>query len=103
MAKDEAAAARLFRQAADRGNAIAQNRLARLYAYGRGLYRDPVKAAAWHRLARDQGLNDAWLEGFSETLKPEERAEADRLAARWAEPFGPVAADDPSQRKPAKP
>lgn len=89
--KNEEEAARLFRRAADRGNAIAQNRLARLYAYGRGVPRDAARAAAWHSLATAQGLKDPWLEGFVETLKPEDRKAAQELTARWSENFGPVA------------
>ncbi|WP_261404655.1 tetratricopeptide repeat protein [Chenggangzhangella methanolivorans] len=91
VVKNEAEAARLFRRAADQGNPIGQNRLARLYAYGRGVERDAAKAAAWHKLASRQGLRDPWLEGFAETLQPEDRAAADALVERWSEGFGPVA------------
>lgn len=90
--KDEAAAAALFRRAAERGNAVAQNRLARLYASGRGVGRDPARAAAWHQIARAQGLNDPWLEGFVGSLSPEDRVAATKLAAKFGDGFGPVAA-----------
>ena len=49
--QNEERAARGFRRAAARGNAIAQNRLARLYAAGRGVPQNKVEAAAWHLMA----------------------------------------------------
>lgn len=71
--KDEAAAARYFLKAAAVGNPIAENRLARLYAAGRGLGKNVVEAARWHILARAAGINDPWLDGILATLTPAER------------------------------
>lgn len=102
--KNEAEGARLFRRAAERGNAIGQNRLARLYAHGRGVERDPAKAAAWHRLSSAQGLKDPWLEGYVGTMTREDREAADRLLARWTETFGPIPRQaEATAAKPAKP
>ena len=47
-------AAKLFRQAAEQGNPVAQNRLPRLYANGVVVKDDPVQAAKWHLLARER-------------------------------------------------
>jgi TPR repeat protein len=63
VGKDETAAAKLFLKAAVRNNPVAQNRVARLLATGRGLPRDMVEAMKWHLLARASGIKDAWLDG----------------------------------------
>jgi uncharacterized protein len=68
--KDEARAAALFRQAALRGNPVAQNRYARLLSIGRGVPLNSVDACAWHTLARAQTLSDPVLDGVCETLAP---------------------------------
>ena len=72
--KDEAAAAKYFIKAALVGNPIAENRLARLYAAGRGVNKDLVEAARWHLLARAAGVKDSWLDDMLTTLTPAERA-----------------------------
>ncbi len=82
--RDEVMAARVFRRAASRGNAIAQNRLARLYATGRGVARNLVEAAAWHLVASGQGLPDTWLDGAVKDLAKTDRARAEQLAAERA-------------------
>ena len=81
LQKDERAAARHFRFAAARGNAIAQNRLARLYLTGRGVPRNLVEAAAWHLAAKSQGLPDATLEDGLRDLSAADRTRAEQLAA----------------------
>jgi uncharacterized protein len=78
---NEAFAARAFRRAALKGNAIAQNRLARLSVAGRGVPPNKVEAAAWHLMAAAQGLSDPWLDNALKDLSPDERARAERLAA----------------------
>ena len=80
--KDEAAAARMFTRAAERGNAVAQNRLARLYAAGRGVPKNLVEAAHWNELARRQGLSDAWLDTAVKDLGPDDRKRVDEAVAR---------------------
>ncbi|HKH34949.1 MAG TPA: sel1 repeat family protein, partial [Beijerinckiaceae bacterium] len=74
-----------FRRAAGRGNPIAQNRLARLYAVGRGVPKNLVESAAWHLLASARGLTDAWLDQTLTILPAEERARAEKLAADRAD------------------
>ena len=87
-AKDEAAAAALFRRAALRGSPIAQNRLARLYSAGRGVDADPVEAIKWHLIAKAAGANDAYLDEFAQKQTPEVRANADRAAQSWINVIG---------------
>ena len=82
--KNEAAAAALFRKAALAGNAIAQNRYARLLSAGRGVPQDRTQAAAWHLLAKMRGLNDVYLDEVMSTLPPAERTKAETLARKWA-------------------
>ena len=55
VAKNEAAAAKYFRHAALSGSPIAQNRLARMLATGRGVAPDPVAAIKWHLIAKAGG------------------------------------------------
>ena len=83
LRKDETAGARMFLRAAERGNPIAQNRVARIYAAGRGLPRDLVEAAKWHMLASRQGLPDPWLDDAVKGLTPAERARAEEAVRRW--------------------
>jgi TPR repeat protein len=71
--------------AAFKGNAIAQNRLARLYQAGRGINPDSAEAAAWHLAARAQGLNDPMLDQLVERLTPEQLNRAAQLAAQRIE------------------
>jgi TPR repeat protein len=80
IAKDEALAVRHFRHAAARGNAIAQNRLARLLAVGRVLQKSLVESLSWHILAKRQGLQDPWLEERLKDVSAEDRAKAEALA-----------------------
>jgi TPR repeat protein len=55
VAKDQAEAARLFRLAADQGEAMAQLSLGEMYYTGAGVAKDEVEAARLFRLAADQG------------------------------------------------
>jgi TPR repeat protein len=54
VAKNDPEAARLFRAAADRGLAVAQNNLGFMYLNGRGVSRDAAQAAFWFQKAADQ-------------------------------------------------
>ncbi len=83
VAVDEARAAKLFRLAAEQGNPVAQNRLARLYANGIVVDPDPVQAAKWHLLARDAGVSDFSLDILLSKLTKEERIEAERAVDAW--------------------
>ena len=60
--KDEVEAAKILLTAASRGNPIAQNRVAHLYARGEALPRDMAKAAAWNSFAKAAGLKDDGLD-----------------------------------------
>jgi hypothetical protein len=53
--QDYAEAARLYRLAAEQGNAAAQNNLAFLYSDGRGVPQDNKEAGRWFRKAAEQG------------------------------------------------
>src|SRR5258705_2102019 len=56
---DYSAAVRLWRQAAEQGDAHAQHNLGLLYRDGHGVAKDINEAARWFRLAAEQGLTQA--------------------------------------------
>lgn len=66
--KDEKVGADWLLVSARRGNPVAQNRVARLYATGRIFAVDPAEAMKWHILARSGGRSDAWLDEFTARL-----------------------------------
>ena len=66
--------------AARRGNAIAQNRVAKLYATGRGLALDVVEAMKWNNLASRGGRADPWLDDFAAKQPESQRQEAQSRA-----------------------
>jgi TPR repeat protein len=82
VARDEAGAARLFLKAAVRNNPIAQNRLAHLYATGRGVSPSLVQAATWNRFARAAGIKDDELDALTANLSPAESAAVDQAVRR---------------------
>jgi len=55
VSRDEAEAARWYRQAAEKGYAPAQYDLAVFYAVGRGVTLDAAQAITWYRRAAEQG------------------------------------------------
>ena len=65
-----------MRRSANRGNVIAQNRLAHLYINAIGTRPDPVEAGKWYVLSRRAGLNDAALDDFFQGLTDEEQRKA---------------------------
>jgi hypothetical protein len=81
--KDEAIGAAWLKRAAEHGNPVAQNRLAHLYANGRGIDINPFEAAKWHLIARHGGKSDTWLDGHLETLSEEEQSRAEAAATAW--------------------
>ena len=82
--KDEARAAALFRKAAMQGSPIAQNRLARIYAFGRGVPApDPVQAIKWHLIAKAGGNGDLYLDDYMQKQIPENRAAGEQAAKPW--------------------
>jgi len=66
--QNPAQAARLFRAAAERGNALAQFELGRAYAEGRGLQEDRRQAVHWLSAAASAGLSAA--ADYLRTLRP---------------------------------
>lgn len=82
--KDEKAAAKWFQKAAWRNSPVAQNRLARLYAAGRGVRRDMVKAMTWHIIARSNGLPDKWLESRLPLLTRTQRELVNQAVRKFA-------------------
>lgn len=83
--KDEAAAFKLFLKAANANNLVAQNRVARLLAAGRGtISKDMVQAMKWHLLARAGGIQDEWLDSLLKTLSPVEQSEVELVVRAYA-------------------
>ena len=81
--KNEAAGAQLMLRAAQRGSAIAQNRLARILMAGRGLPADPTQAIKWHIIAKGGGASDPELDVFASKQPPEVRNAAAAAAGKW--------------------
>jgi TPR repeat protein len=69
--------------AAEKGNPVAQNRLARLYANGVVVKADPVEAAKWHLLARQAGVSDFSLDIMLSKLTKKQRVTAEREVDAW--------------------
>jgi TPR repeat protein len=81
------AAAKQLVPLADGGNAVAQERLAVMYFYGRGVPEDEDKALQWARRSADQGNLDAMyfignMYVFGDRL-PKSVQDPDQEAARW--------------------
>ena len=91
-----------IRQAADRGFAPAQNTLGLCYSKGKGVAKDYVEAYKWFNLAAAKGgdiaddvrINLAAAERF---LKPEQVAEAQRLAREFKPRKTSAPRDSPTQ------
>lgn len=83
VAQDYEEAARLLRQAADKGHAEAQATLGALYELGRGVPQDYVQAVAWYTKAAEQGF--PFAQGHLGLLLSEGKGvpEDDAEAARW--------------------
>jgi hypothetical protein len=96
--KDEKIGAQWLTVAAQRGNPVAQNRLARLYVAGKGVPPNMVEAAKWNLLARDGGKPDPELDQMLDKLTPEERTEAEQQAKT----FKPVAVNPVTTASPPK-
>ena len=62
---------------------IAQNRLARIFAVGRGMNADPVEAVKWHIISKANGGSDLFLEDFIRKQSPETREAAEKAAEPW--------------------
>jgi hypothetical protein len=82
LTADEPKAVGYLRNAAEKGIAGAQNRLAHVYLEGIGVDRSKVEAAKWRLLAKPSGLEDAALERPWLASRPTARA---RRSAAWRE------------------
>ena len=80
---NEAEAAKIFAKAARRGSPIAQNRLAKILAAGRGLPANAVEATKWHIISKAGGITDLSLDDFVRKLKAEERTAGEQAAKPW--------------------
>ena len=100
--KDERIGVQWIALAAQHGVAIAQNRLARLYANGNS---NPVEAAKWHILARKAGKGDQMLDDYIARLTPAQLEEAQKRAAAFrptppkVEDGAPATAPSPESAK----
>jgi TPR repeat protein len=83
IAKNETQAIALLRKAARRGAPIAQNRLARILATGRGAPVDAKEALKWHIVSKAAGASDIFLDEFMAKQSPEIRAAAQKEADPW--------------------
>ena len=80
---DPVRAFNLFKIAANKGNAIAQNRISHMLFLGVGAEKSDVEAAKWHILASRAGRNDLDLDRQIRSLPPETMQKALQLANRW--------------------
>ncbi|MEP3436737.1 MAG: tetratricopeptide repeat protein [Hoeflea sp.] len=69
--------------AANRGNVVAQNRMAVLHINAIGTSGDPVEAAKWYILSRRAGYDDRSLDDFYQGLTEEEQKQAIDAANRF--------------------
>ncbi|MDQ3558384.1 MAG: sel1 repeat family protein, partial [Pseudomonadota bacterium] len=86
--RNEAVAARWFREAASADNPLAQMRLSRLLAEGRGVETDPAEAARWYLIASNRGVQDDFMDNWLAGLDPPTRDAAAEAAERWARARG---------------
>src|SRR5712671_4387022 len=79
---DYVPAIRLFRPLAEQGNAKAQNVLGVMYRRGQGVARNSVRAFVWfsRAAARGDATAKAELRDVSQTMTPEELAQAREMA-----------------------
>ena len=99
--KNEQAAAALFRKAAIRGSAIAQDRLARILATGRGAPKNPVEATKWHVISKARGETDLLLDDYVNNLDADSRAGGEKAAKVWLDAMSKPGA--PAAPRSAKP
>ncbi|MGV1872858.1 tetratricopeptide repeat protein [Agrobacterium rosae] len=69
--------------AAQRGNVVAQNKVAHLYIQALGTKPDPVEAAKWYVLSRRAGLKDPGLEDFYLGIEEDQQKKAIEAANRF--------------------
>ncbi|OCW59647.1 tetratricopeptide repeat protein [Hoeflea olei] len=81
--KDYATGYRWMKVAANRGNVVAQNRMAVLEINAIGTAGDPVEAAKWYILSRRAGFVDRSLDDFYQGLTEDEQKRAIEAANRF--------------------
>jgi hypothetical protein len=83
--QDDREAVRWYRLAAERGYALAQYNLGRMYYFGKGVPQDYVEGHLWWNLAAAQGDEDAAKNRdiVARLMTPAQLAEAQRLAREW--------------------
>lgn len=81
--RNEALAAKYLLEAAARNNPVAQDRIARMLAAGRGAPKDLVQAMKWHILAEAAGVKDAWLDQQLAKLAPRQRVDLRKALKRY--------------------
>jgi hypothetical protein len=87
IAPDHVEAAKWFQRAADQGNPEARCNMGECFEFGKGLPQSDLEAYAWYLLAAPHGIPEAGygLKRLATRLTPEQRAEAEALAAARAE------------------
>jgi len=80
---DQKHGAQLFRAAAEKGVAIAQNRLARCYANGAGVEKNLVEAAKWYLISKTAGGADDNLDKLVAKLSKADLVKAEKAADEW--------------------
>jgi hypothetical protein len=81
--KNEVIGLKYLEAAAEKGNAVAQNRVARAYRFGVGVDYDEVKSAKWHLIARDAGVADPLMDLYVAKLSEASRKRAEEAAQEW--------------------
>jgi len=89
VTKNEAGAAQLLLKAANRGNAIAQNRLARILMAGRGMPANAAEAIKWHIISKAEGASDPELDLFASQQPQNVRDTAKKEAQKWLSTAAP--------------
>ena len=88
LTKDEPKAIPYLRQAAQKGLAAAQNRLAYVYAEGIGVKKNKEEAAKWRLIAQAGGLKDEVLDELVSKLPKAKLLTAQQAASEWREEAG---------------
>jgi uncharacterized protein len=89
VTKNEAGGAQLLQKAANRGSAIAQNRLARVLMAGRGMPANAAEAVKWHIISKAAGASDPELDLFASKQPANVRDAAQKEADKWLSTTAP--------------
>jgi TPR repeat protein len=85
IGQDYGAAIRWYDEAARNGDPRGLYKLGYAYEEGKGVKADPVRALMWYSLASEEGYEPAAarIERVAGQLDPEQRTQAEALAADW--------------------